>query len=377
MTPSSFFVRVGAFIVLGVAAVASAQAPPLPLPATRPDNYYGAGNRIEVSRAMLGDVVVAGRQIEITQPVVGDILAAGWRISLSGRADDDVRMAGAEITVNAPVNGDLTIAGGDVVLGAGSRVNGRSWITGGQVRLDGQFDRELRVAGGTVQIGGELRRPVTIIAEKVELLPTARILGTLEYKAPVPAVIATGATVAGPVTFTRIESREAREAHSFRAVSTVLFTFHLVIAGLLLLWLMPGFLTRIVDTLRAAPARSALFGFAVLVAMPVAAVILIFSVLALPIGLTLAALYFVGMLTAVIAIASYIGDLEARIFKRSTTTYRSRAVWLVAGVLSLAILRAVPILGTIVVFTCVLFGLGALTLAAHEAYRRGAVTMAA
>jgi len=49
-------------------------------------------------------------------------------------------------------------------------------------------------------------------------------------------------------------------------------------------------------------------------------------------------------------------------------TYRSRAMWLLAGVLSLAILRSVPVLGTLVVFVSVLFGFGALTLAAYRAY---------
>ena len=99
--------------------------------------------------------------------------------------------------------------------------------------------------------------------------------------------------------------------------------------------------------------------------------------LALPLGLTLAALYFVGLLAAVLAIAFYIGDVEARIFNRVMTTYQSRAGWLLAGVLSLAILRAVPVFGTIVVFTCVLFGLGALSLAVFDTYRRSPGTAAA
>lgn len=376
MNPSSL-VRVFVLVAIPGAVVAGAQSPPPALPSTRPDNYYAAGYRIDVSRAMLGDVVVAGRQVEITQPVAGDILAAGWRVSLSGRADDDVRMAGGEIAVNAPVNGDLTVAGGDVTLGAASQLLGRGWITGGHVRIEGLANRELHVAGGTVEIAGEIRQPLTIIAEKLEVLPTARILGGLHYKSPAPATIATGAAITGPVTFTRIEAREAREAHAFRAVSSVVFMFHLSIAGLLLLWLMPQFMPRVADTLRAAPAQSALLGFGLLVAVPAAAAILILSVLALPVGLTLAALYFVGLLAGILAIAFFIGDAEARLFKRTATTDRSRAMWLLAGVLSLAIVRAVPILGTIVVFTCILFGLGALALSVYDAYRHPHATAAA
>jgi hypothetical protein len=364
------FARVLTFVVLPIAVAAGAQSPSPTLPATRPDNYYAAGNRVDITRPMLGDVVVAGREVEITQPVAGDILAAGWRVSLSGRADDDVRMAGAEIAVNAPVNGDLTVAGAEVTIAPQSQLLGRSWITGGHVKVEGLVGRELQIAGGTVEIAGEIRQPLTIVAERLEVLPSARILGSLDYRAPAPAVIANGAAITGPVTFTRIEAREAREAHSFRAVSSGLFAVHLIVAGLLLLWLMPAFMTRVVATLRAAPAQSALLGFGLVLGVPVAALMLVFSVLGLPIGLTLAALYFVGLLSAVLAVAFFIGDFESRVFNRTSTTYSSRAVWLIAGVLSLAILRAVPILGTFVVFTCILFGLGALALAGSDVYRR-------
>lgn len=353
---------------ISFAVVTNAQSPPAVGSAPKGDNYYAAGNRIEIATPMAADVIVAGRQVEITQPVAGDIVAAGWRVSLSGRADDDVRMAGAEVSVNAPVNGDLTLAGGDVTIGPQTHVTGRSWITGNTVRVGGLLDRELQIAGGTVQIGGEIRKPVRIVAEKLELLPSARILAPLSYKAPEQARILEGATIDGPVTFDRIQAREAREARSFVGISSVLFAFHLATAGLLLLWMVPQFMTRVVDTLRTTPGRSVLLGLALLVTVPVAALFLIVSILALPIGLTLVALYLIGLLVGVLAIAFYVGEYEARLFKRSTVTYRSRAMWLLAGVLSLAIVRAVPILGTLVVFASLLFGFGALALAAYRAY---------
>ena len=72
----------------------------------RPDNYYAAGNRVEITAPMAADVIVAGREIDIARPVAGDILAAGWRVVLSDRADDDVRIAAAEVNVDAPVAGE-------------------------------------------------------------------------------------------------------------------------------------------------------------------------------------------------------------------------------------------------------------------------------
>src|SRR5689334_17829459 len=113
----SRYVRLATVLLAATFTVSASAQPTTPSdrPA-RPDNYYAAGNRVEVTTSKSGDVVVAARQIEIAQPVGGDILAAGWRVALSARADDDVRIAGAEVSVNAPVAGDLTAAGGDVTL---------------------------------------------------------------------------------------------------------------------------------------------------------------------------------------------------------------------------------------------------------------------
>ena len=80
---------------VGATAAGHAQSSAANSQPVRADNYYAAGNRIEVTAPMAGDVIVAGRQIDIRQSVAGDLLAAGWRVTVSGRADDDVRVAGS------------------------------------------------------------------------------------------------------------------------------------------------------------------------------------------------------------------------------------------------------------------------------------------
>jgi hypothetical protein len=338
-------------------------------PLERPDNYYAAANRIQITTPKSGDVVVAGRQIDIGQPVGGDILAAGWRVNLSGLADDDVRIAAAEVTIKAPVRGDLTVAGGDVSVGSNAKVGGRSWVTGNVVRLDGVFERELRIAGATVQIGGEVRKPLYVIADTLEVLPSARILAPLTYRATREARIGQGAVVSGPITYDRIEPREARDARAVPGVSTFLFSVHLVLAGLLVVIFLPSVETSVVATLRRHPWRSMLAGFVLLVSVPIAALLLVASIVALPIGITLAATYAGGLFAAVLATAMWVGDVERCLFKAGPAVSRGQhAMMLLAGVLTLAVLRS--LVGGLVVFAAVLFGLGALLLAAYDQYGR-------
>jgi cytoskeletal protein CcmA (bactofilin family) len=336
-----------------------------------PENYYAAGNRLEVRGPILGDALLAGREIIINQPVDGDVLGAGWRVTLNAAAHDDVRVAGGNVTLTAPVDGDVTIAGGEVATGPAVRVAGRSWISGGTVHLEGAFARDLRVAGRIVQIGGEVQGPVEVTAETVEIFAGARLHGPLVYRSPKPATIAAGAVLNGPVVFKQIESNEPRRASSFRGVSSVLFAVHLLAAGLVLVALLPRTAGEIATTLRQQPGRSLLAGFALLVTLPAAAVVLTLSILGLPLGLAIMALYLVALLAGLVTTALVVGQLEASWWKNAAQVTRGRnAGFVVAGVLTLAVLRALPIVGAFVVFVSVLFGLGALTLWTCHAYAR-------
>jgi hypothetical protein len=232
----------------------------------------------------------------------------------------------------------------------------------------GVFDREVRIAGGTVRIAGEIRRPLTVVAEKLELSPTARVLGPLTYKSPTEAEIADGAVIAGPVAYTRIEPREARRAHAFFGFSTILFTLHMTIVGLLLVTIAPRVAPSVVMTMRTMPGRSLLIGFALLVATPVAALLLVVSLIGIPIGVTVGALYVLALPLAVLAMAFFVGDVEARLFKMPAVTRRQQAMALLAGVVTLAVLRSVPAIGPLVVFGSVLFGLGAMSVRAYQEY---------
>jgi len=335
----------------------------------RADNYYAAGDLIEINRAMDADVIVAGREIRIAQPVAGDILAAGWRVALSGRADDDVRIAGADVTIDAPVGRDLTIAGGDVALGPHADVGGRSWLTGRSIKIDGVLNRDVRVAAATVTIAGEVRRPIQVVAEKLEIQPSARILAPLTYQGPNAPVIGQGAIVNGPITYERIPRREAERARAFPTASTLLFSFHVFLAGLLVVVFLPRVETSVVETLRAEPGRSLLAGSVLLVTVPVAAILLILSVVGLPIGLVLGALYAAVVFAGVVGTALFVGDAEARLMKIGPIVGRRlHVLLLLAGVLTLAVLRSA--LGGVIVFISVLFGVGALTLAMHHSYIR-------
>jgi cytoskeletal protein CcmA (bactofilin family) len=340
-----------------------------------PDNYYAAGNHIEIRGPILGDAVLAGRDLEIRQPVDGDVLGAGWRVTLSGAAHDDVRIAGGNVRLEAPIDGDVTVAGGDVTSGPQVRVGGRAWVSGAAVRLEGTFARDVRIAGRHVQLGADITGPVEVVAERVEILSGAHLRGPLTYRSPTAAEIAPGAILDGPVTFKKVQAREVQQARATRGVSSVLFGLHVFLTGLLVIVLIPRFTLDVAATLRQQPGRSLATGFALLVTLPIAAILLMISILGLPLGVAVVALYLVALLIGLVTTAYVVGQLEAGLLKRTPAGTRgSHALLLFAGVVTLAVLRALPVVGGVVVLASVLFGLGALTLWIYRHFESAAGT---
>jgi hypothetical protein len=312
---------------------------------------------------------MAGRIVTVGEAVSGDVLAAGWRVAITAPASDDVRAAGAELQITAPVEGDLTAAGGDVTVAAGSRIGGRTWLSGGTVRVDGTFEREVRIAGNTVQIGGEMRQPVRVVAQSLELLPGARVLAPLTYEGVTPAKIADGATLSQPIAYRSIAEAEARRARWPRGISSVVFAVHLFVGGLLLLVLAPRFASRPADALRTAPGQSLLAGLMLLVTMPFVALLLVISIIGLPAGLALGAIYVAALFLGLVTTALFVGMAEARLLRAAAVDSTGRRVAvLLAGVVTLAVLRLVPVVGTLVVFASIVFGLGAIGLWLYRAY---------
>lgn len=111
---------------------------------------------------------------------------------------------------------------------------------------------------------------------------------------------------------------------------------------------------------------------------PVAALLLVVSILGIPVGLTLGALYVIALLIGILASECFIGDFEAKLLKSGPMTTRGqRALLLLAGVLTLAVLRSLPFVGGWIVFLSVLFGFGALTVWMYQAYSQTSAPSAA
>lgn len=366
-------------------ATAFLAAATLPASAQASDDIWRVGTRIQVVadghnevwtagalvsvRGAVGDkLYAAGAELDIRADVKGDAYVAGAIASVVGNYAHDLYVAGARVDIAAKIAGTLKAAGARVLVGPQTEVQGALRLAGADVVFSGVGHGGAKFYGDSVRIDGRIDGDVLVRARNVSVGPTAVITGNARFETLNDPEIAQGATIQGRQTVTMPQ----RQERSFKRVAEVLVATLLFgiaagfVAGLVLLVVARPFVARAVGAARVAPWRSLLIGFAVLVLLPLAAVVLMATIVGLPIGLlSLLALPLLWLVATEIA-AFAVGDwlLNRRQEDRS---FGARLLLLLVGLVVLGVLGAIPVLGFLTWFGALILGLGAV----WQGLRRG------
>lgn len=333
------------------------------------EDVYMAGATVQVLADVEGDVVVAGGSVTIVNSVSDDVLAAGGTVSVTANIDDDIRSAGGSVVVTGSVGDDAVIAGGSVTLGPGSTVGGRAWLAGGTVTVAGTVGRELKAAGGEIVVSGTIGGDVELYAESIEIQPSAVIKGNLTYSAPKEAVVHDGAKIEGVVTWQELDLHHDFGGPGWGFAGTLAFFLSLAVSAIVLFLVFPGFSTSVVQRLQDAPFKSLGLGLVVLFATPFVALMLLVSVLGVPLGLIVLALYFVALIAGLLVGMIWIGDFGFRRLGKTPDESKWIRAWsIVAAAAILLIIGFIPFIGGLVLFLVLLLGIGALELFFYRLY---------
>lgn len=339
------------------------------------DLFIGGGS-LTVRTPVKGDLFAAGGSIDVDTPVAGDAVMAGGRLRLGSDIGRNIYAAGGHVNVLGKVGGNARMAGGQVEIAPQAEVAGNVTVTGGTVQLRGAIKGHVQAAGGQLLIDGPIAGDVIATSGRVTLGPSARIAGKLRYRSGSPLEQDAAAQVTGGVEQLLPSLRsgedkaraaqaalEARE-HERRFASPVrAWTVGLMLLAALLLALMPGVSANVARTLRERSGRSLLAGFALLVCVPVGALLLFITIIGIPAGLAILAAYLALLPVAYVASAVGAGDWALQRWQpqRGTkTAWRIGAACL--ALLVLALLGWVPVLGWVIAFLALLAGLGAVVL---------------
>lgn len=345
--------------------------------ATLQRNVYSAGGQVRPAGPVQGDYSAVGGRVILDQPVGGDAALAGGSVDVRAPVGDDLRAAGGDVNIESTVGGEVFASGGNVTLTPAATVARGATLYGGSVQMDGRIEGELKASAQKVTINGEVRGDAHLAGAQIELGPKARIAGALSYRSAAELKKAEGASIGGVVTHEQ-GAAPPREKGMNRgwegsvqgqgwAAGIVSYLALLACAAVFVL-VMPVFGAQAAERIRTTSLLSLGLGFATLVAVPVLAVLLFITLLGIPLGIAVMALYPVLLLTGFLVGVLFVARLlPTALRKPAPERFDQRMGYVAMALLLLLLVGVVPFVGGLAVGLVSLAGIGAFVL---EIYRR-------
>lgn len=336
---------------------------------------YVSGASPSLDQSSPRDAFASGANVAIKGNVEKNAHALGMNVDIDAPVGADVYAAGFSVTVEKPVGQDLTASGFSVDVRKSATIGGNARLAGGTVTVDAPVSGSLAALAGTLKLDAPISGDVAITAGRLEFGPSARIDGSLTYRAPKPVDIPASVISPDRVHFSKIERgpamREVQETVG-RSVprfwpsafgiflgflTTIIF---LVVVAAILLALAPRTVERLREETITRPGTSLAFGFlglAMLIGLvPVSAMTLIGIPFVPIVILAIVVLWILAYLLGTYALAWRV----AGGFRPVEPTMVSRLIVIAIGIVVLAILNFIPFLGWLINLVIVFFGLGAI-----------------
>ena len=313
-------------------------------PSTNHDLYVtGTDITVEADETVNGNAFLFGDTVTIRGQIGGDLFVVANTLNVDGGqiygnvfalASDTIRLDGLIYDLYA-VCDNLTVA------------------------YDGLTYRDLKVTCNTASINGVIGKDVNIEArESLTIESDCFIYGNLNYSAPTEIDIADG-LIEGDTNYSELSITSSNNVLGYVISLLTILVFTLIV-WLVASKLAPKFYTRLTTMAPKKMALSILVGLLALIITPLVAALLMMTVVGIPVGLALLAIYMIAVvLSFAMAVMSIAAKLAGKV-KVLAKLNNLLAVILVTIVLWL--LSLIPYAGPVITLIVILAGFGMLIL---------------
>lgn len=328
-------------------------------------------NQRTVMAGRANDVFAFAQRASITGVVEDNAYYFAQSLDVDGAVLGDLYVFCQNLRITGDVGGDIYAWGGEVEIAPGAVVHGNLHSGAGLIEIAGRVEGVLRGGAGEVYIDGELLGGAEIGVGRLEIGPSAVLMGDFVYTAENAATVADGARIEGDLVFRENvtvtgdepEHAEQKKGSAFSAfkVGKWLLTYVAsFLLGVILLAALGRHARKPSALLGAQPGLSLGVGFLVFVVTPIACLIACLILIGLMAGLTGIFLYAAAMIPAFLVTGLWLGDwLLARFGRANANPYGALAL----GLLGLALLGLIPYLGFLTDLVALIAGLGGIFLA--------------
>lgn len=262
-------------------------------------------------------------------------------------------VSGQDVRINGSINGDLFVAGATILQ-------------------EGIIQRNLFGGGAETVLSGQIGGDANLQTDSLKIQDGANIAGDLNYKGENEADIGTGATIAGDTDWEFAETMDKATTvvrESRRPFMKVIWFLWSWVSALLIWFLIriwrPAFWQNTTRPLVEQPLKTLGVGLLTLLVVSPMIILAMITVIGIPIAVILGAVYPIALYLSRIIVAVFIGQWLAKRFKRPEL---HNGIWLVLlGLIILGVLQMLPFIGFLSSLLIVMAGLGSLVMAHHRA----------
>ena len=265
------------------------------------------GERVRVDGTVDGDVFMFGHDASVNGHVKGDVIAFAQLLQVNGNVDGNIRAFTNTVTIRGTVAKNVLTCDEVVNMESAAKVGGSLTIFVENLNLDGSLGRDILIFAKHFTLSGKVGGGIRMKGDALTINSNAEVDGPIRYEGNREAEVATGAKLASPVEFHKLEHKP-RYMQGHYYVWRMIWTAAFILFGVVLFLLMPKFAQ---ETIAAAEMYGAPIGLGVLVffGLPLAALIACITVVGIPLGVLAGGFWFLMLCTAEIVVGTVVGNL--------------------------------------------------------------------
>lgn len=317
-------------------------------------DFYGAAGKVHISGEVTEDAILAAGQATINGPVGNNAFLIAGRAEVHGTVGDDLRIIAGEITLAEPVMGDVLVIGGTVNILSTASISGDLLIFAGEVVVEGSVGGDIFGTVGELRINAPVTGDVDVRVDRLTLDDNARIEGMVRYVSTEAAVKSLNATVVGDMA--RNDPVLPTSANNAREV---LMPVLLLLFSVLVWYLVSRrTLDLVIERALVKSPRPIFLGLAALLFTPLVILLLFVSMIGTLVGFAVLFGYLLMITLSMVGIAAVLGQLLMSAFSKPAS--QSSLVSLLSGVVAIALLILLPVIGQITLGILMIITMGAL-----------------
>ena len=314
------------------------------------NDLFRTDDSVSVKEELNGSSFIAGNTVDVDSKVNGILFAAGNQVETAGESEYAF-VAGNFVKLDSQKFIDGFVAG-NVIEVKDIEVQRDLYVAGSTINYSGTTGRNAYLAGSSVTVKGTIKGNLTVYANSINIESDAVIEGTLKYSSDSDVNISKSAKVG----YTEIEETASssikRPTFTSRITDSLLSLMNILVIGLLMMLIIPKVFEKIAKQDEKKILTNLGFGAVTLVAAPIAALILITTLIGMSTGFVLLGLFVICLYVSTVFTSYYLSNMILK------NKIKNKYLIYLIGAVVITLLKLIPFVSILVSIGSLCLGIG-------------------